>query len=214
MSQLRAPSARRAKIMRAAREAQRLWMSATLVALLLSASAPMRAGADPSACPAAGTSHATIASIDERLEITLKDGRTLRLAGLEPPHPTPDRPDFDMTARDALRAHGVDIAFVALSQRPDRWGRIPAFVFFGQPGEPTISAGQFLLAGGFARFMPEPEAAPMLAPFPCGRNRRPRRQTRPLKRPVLCDPRAHGSRRLRRAGGNQRHRRRPAPRRR
>jgi endonuclease YncB( thermonuclease family) len=110
-------------------------------------------------CPSGGSERAGIATIDERLEITLKDGRTLRLAGLEPPRPTPDQPDFDTTARDALRAKsGNEIGFVPLAERPDRWGRIPAFVFLAKPGTAPVSAGQFLLAGGFARFMPEPEA--------------------------------------------------------
>jgi endonuclease YncB( thermonuclease family) len=108
-------------------------------------------------CPQTGTSRAAVANIDERLEITLKDGRTLRLVGLEPPRPTPDAPDFDITARDALRAKlGREIAFVTLAENPDRWGRLPAFVFTG-----ALSAGstaEFLLENGFARFMPEPEA--------------------------------------------------------
>jgi endonuclease YncB( thermonuclease family) len=121
-----------------------------------------------SACPTAGSSRAGIANIDERLEITLKDGRTLRLAGLEPPRPTPDAPDFDARARDALRARlGSEVGFVPLAGQPDRWGRIPAFLFFdpSAPGAPPVSAAQFLLAGGFGRFMPEPEARPCRTAF-------------------------------------------------
>ena len=125
---------------------------------------PARASAQSeTACPQAGTSRAAVANIDERLEITLTDGRTLRLAGLEPPRPTPNAPDFDTAARDALRLRaGGEIAFVPLAQKPDRWGRIPAFVFFDAPtpGAPPISAANVLLAGGFARYMPEPEARP------------------------------------------------------
>jgi endonuclease YncB( thermonuclease family) len=124
-----------------------------------SASADARsAPGAPSACPTAAGSRGSIAKINERLEITLKDGRTLRLAGLEPPRPTPDQPDFDVEARDALRARaGNEIAFLPLGEM-DRWGRIPAFVFFTEPGAAPASAGQFLLAGGFARFLPEPAA--------------------------------------------------------
>jgi endonuclease YncB( thermonuclease family) len=114
-----------------------------------------------STCPDSATDRAAIANIDERLEITLKDGRSLRLAGLEPPRPTPDAPDFDISARDALKARaGDEIAFTLLAQKPDRWGRIPVFAFFDQPGAEPVSAGQVLLAQGFARFMPEPEARP------------------------------------------------------
>ncbi len=129
--------------------------------LLVPTPASAQPALSPQACPTAGTSRAAIAGIDERLEITLKDGRTLRLAGLEPPRPTPQGPDFDLAARDALAAQsGSEIAFVPLAQKPDRWGRIPAFAFFDPPtsGASPVSAGQFLLAGGFARFMPAPEA--------------------------------------------------------
>lgn len=152
--------------MPARRQARKIWLLAVLGALLVallpkSASADARNEGVQSACPSAGSERATIANIDERLEITLKDGRTLRPAGLEPPRPTPDQPDFEITARDALRAEaGSEIAFLPLAEKPDRWGRVPAFVFFAKPGAAPVSAGQFLLAGGFARFMPEPAAHP------------------------------------------------------
>ncbi len=119
-------------------------------------------------CPSAGTDRAAVANIDERLEITLKDGRTLRLAGLEPPRPTPDAPDFDTAARDALAQRvGGQVAFVPLARMSDRWGRIPAFVFFDSsvPDAAPVSAADLLLAGGFARFMPEPEARPCRGAF-------------------------------------------------
>ncbi|MGB9015089.1 MAG: hypothetical protein WCC13_07175, partial [Methylovirgula sp.] len=70
------------------------------VLAFLSGFASADARSAPSACPTAGGSRGSIAKINERLEITLKDGRTLRLAGLEPPRPTPDQPDFDVEARD------------------------------------------------------------------------------------------------------------------
>ncbi len=150
------------------RRARRFWNSVGFGAVFLALASPS-ASADPwdtssvsSACPSAGGERGSIANIDERLEITLKDGRTRRLAGLEPPRPTPNPPDFDATTRDALRAEaGGEIAFVPLAEKPDRWGRIAAFVFFEKPGAAPASAGQFLLAGGFARFMPE------LAAHPC-----------------------------------------------
>lgn len=130
------------------------------------ASAP-KMGVD-AACPAAATSRAAIANIDERLEITLKDGRALRLAGFEPPRPTPDAPDFDIAARDAFRARaGAEIGFVSLAQQPDRWGRIPVFAFFD--AQLTVAgqvpATQFLLARGFGRYMPDLEARPCRVAF-------------------------------------------------
>lgn len=143
-------------------------MAALVLLLCVQPAAAPAAGAPTSTCPAAGTERAAIADIDERLEITLRDGRTLRLAGLEPPRPTPDGPDFDIRARDALRRQaGGEIAFLPLASAPDRWGRLPVFAFFGAPAAPgaLVPAGPFLLARGFARFMPEPAAHPCRTDF-------------------------------------------------
>ncbi|QAY95087.1 hypothetical protein CWB41_04550 [Methylovirgula ligni] len=125
-----------------------------------------------SACPAAGIEAAAVASVDQRLEIHLKDGRVLRLAGFEPVRPTPDNPDFDTIARDVLtsvlaRAIPGAIGFIPLSPVPDRWGRIPVFAFLsGQEkgaGQPSLA--ELLLTLGYGRFMPEPEARPCQADF-------------------------------------------------
>lgn len=140
----------------------------TLTPISRASANPAEAVQNAESCPSAGTDRAAVANIDERLEITLKDGRTLRLAGLEPPRPTPDAPDFDTAARDALAVRsGGQIAFVPLAKMPDRWGRLPAFVFFDSPvpGAAPVSAADVLLAGGFARFMPEPEARPCRSAF-------------------------------------------------
>lgn len=147
-------------------------------ALLLAALpglAPSEAAAQSppaSACPATQTGEAPVASVDQRLEIHLKDGRVLRLAGFEPVRPTPDNPDFDTIARDDLAkvlaktAPGT-IGFIPLSSRPDRWGRIPVFAF--PPGREKGAAGPSLAARlltlGYGRFMPEPEANPCRADF-------------------------------------------------
>jgi len=183
MPEMRLPAARGTRIMRAKRERQHRRGSIGVQGLLMlllpalniatlaradPASAPAQSAAADTACPDSATSRAAVATIDERLEITLKDGRTLRLAGLEPPRPTPDAPDFDATARDALKARsGAEIGFVPQAGQPDRWGRIPAFVFFdpSAPGTPPVSAAQFLLAGGFAGFMPELAARPCRTVF-------------------------------------------------
>jgi len=125
-------------------------------------------GTQDFSCPQVGASRAAVASINEQLEISLKDGRTLRLAGVESPRPTPDAPDFAANARDVLakRLQG-QIIFTPLAQQPDRWGRVPAFVFFDSstPGNRPLSAAQFVLAGDYGRFLPEPEAHPCPADF-------------------------------------------------
>jgi endonuclease YncB( thermonuclease family) len=117
-----------------------------------------------SACPRVGTQSAAVARVDKRLDITLKDGRSLHLAGLDPPQPTPDAPDFPLRARAAFAAElaGGEISFLPLAATPDRWGRVPAFVFLPrrEHGAALVSAAIFLLARGFARFMPVPEAHP------------------------------------------------------
>ncbi len=125
--------------------------------------------APTSACPTAGTQSAVVGRVDERLDISLKDGRSLHLAGLDPPQPTPDGPDFPLRARDALAGEftGGRIFYLPLAAVPDRWGRIAAFVFFSppRPGAAPASAAIFLLAQGFARFMPVPEAHPCRSAF-------------------------------------------------
>ncbi|MHB8886481.1 MAG: hypothetical protein ACYC5H_15645 [Methylovirgula sp.] len=138
-----------------------------LMLALASALQPIPAGAATSAasaCPGQGTLSGIIDRVNERLDIVLKDGRILHLAGLDPPQPTPDGPDFPARARDALAAKfiGGKITYLTLSPTPDRWNRSPAFVFFAadRPGAGSGSAAIFLLAHGFARFMPVPDAHP------------------------------------------------------
>lgn len=125
-----------------------------------------------SACPATATEEAAVASVDQRLEVHLKDGRVLRLAGFEPVRPTPDNPDFDTIARDDLtkilaKAVPGAIGFIPLSPRPDRWGRIPVFAFLSaqEKGAARPSLAARMLTLGYGRFMPEPEARPCQTDF-------------------------------------------------
>src|SRR6185437_375246 len=56
------------------------------------------------ACPAAGIAKAKVARINDRFDLTLQDGRSLHLAGLDPIAPTPDAPDFPDRAKIAIAA--------------------------------------------------------------------------------------------------------------
>jgi hypothetical protein len=111
------------------------------------------------ACALKDGSHAIVSAVDERLDLTLADGRVLRIAGLEAAGPTPDDPDLGLHARDWLAAwlENRDIAYEALDTRPDRWGRYAAIVFavpVSGVADPS-SAGESLVRQGFARVAPD-----------------------------------------------------------
>lgn len=147
---------------------------AAFLAALPSLAAPTAAAPTlaASVCPVVGIEEAAVASVDQRLEVHLKDGRVLRLAGFEPVRPTPDNPDFDTIARDVLakvlaKAIPGAIGFIPLARTPDRWDRIPVFAFLpsaaNSAARPSLAAR--LLTLGYGRFMPEPEAHPCQATF-------------------------------------------------
>ncbi len=111
-------------------------------------------------CPTAGTQTAHVTKVDERLDLALSDGRSLHLVGLDPPQATRQSPDLPRRAQDALTKRvGAGITFILLSAKPDRWGRIPAFVFVATDafGQALRNAADILLEEGLARFMPTPE---------------------------------------------------------
>ncbi|QLP97104.1 MAG: hypothetical protein HZY79_06480 [Rhodoblastus sp.] len=105
------------------------------------------ARAEP-ACRVAGDASAAIVEVTKRFEITLDDGRTIRLAGLAPP-----RPDFvgSATAEAARAAATAEWAgrpvLVKALAGPDRWGRTPALL---EPVEGGADVGSRLLALGAA----------------------------------------------------------------
>jgi endonuclease YncB( thermonuclease family) len=107
---------------------------------------------------------AEVASIDDRLGVTLTDGRVLMLAGIDPPGPTPDDPALDQRAGKRLSAWlaGRKILFRALDDRTDRWGRMPALVFAaaGPPGAPLLLVAAAVLDAGLGRFAPVEAARP------------------------------------------------------
>jgi len=92
--------------------------------------------------------------VTERLELILRDGRQLRLAGIEAPEATPDDAELGSRSRAFVeeRLKNSEIAFESLSAKPDRWGRFPALVFAGGDG---ISLTEELLANGLARLVPD-----------------------------------------------------------
>ena len=116
------------------------------------ASAPVGAAADRS------VETGRVTFVNERLELTLADGRLLKIIGLDPPRPTPGDPDLDVNSSVKLADWlvGKDVAFRLLESRPDRWGRlaVEAFAPAGDPTSPAHSLAQAALAAGLARFEP------------------------------------------------------------
>jgi len=100
---------------------------------------------------AAGDVQAT--AVDERGEIALSDGRTLRLAGLDLPLPSRGDPALAAAARALLVKDfvGREAALTLVSAAADRWGRA-----LGDLATPA-SAAEALLAAGLARVRPEYE---------------------------------------------------------
>jgi hypothetical protein len=96
--------------------------------------------------------------VNERLELTLEDGCLLKIAGLDPPRPTPDDPDLDVNSSVKLADSlvGKDVAFRLLETRRDRWGRLAAEVFapMGDATSPARPVAQAVIEAGLARFEP------------------------------------------------------------
>jgi hypothetical protein len=117
---------------------------------------------------------AEVRSIDERLDLTLTDGTVLKLAGIEPVFPTPDAPSLDLWARSRLSARlaGREIAFRALGERTDRWGRVPALIFSeaGSPHGSMVSVAAAVLEAGLGRFSPADEVHACRAQFLAAEN--------------------------------------------
>lgn len=135
-------------------------MDAAAAALLVTVAAVAPPSAD-AGCPTGGDATVGPATVEPRLELRLRDGRRLRLVGLDPAGPTPGAPDAGETGQAALTvalaARGLSARI--LSDKPDRWGRLPAMVFV--PGEATAGGvAAAALARGLGRYLPEPAAHP------------------------------------------------------
>ncbi len=119
-------------------------------------------------CPGEGGTEGRVVSVDERLELTLENGIRLKIAGVDPPRPTPGDPDLDVGARDRLAQWlvGQEIRFRPLEPGPDRWGRVVAFVFAvaavstNEPGPAQLPVGEALIDAGLARYEPSAAARP------------------------------------------------------
>jgi hypothetical protein len=100
--------------------------------------------------------------------LTLENGIRLKIAGVDPPRPTPGDPDLDFRARDRLAQWlvGQEILFRPLEPGPDRWGRVVAFVFAvapespNGPGSPHLPVGAALIDAGLARYESSAAARP------------------------------------------------------
>jgi endonuclease YncB( thermonuclease family) len=120
-------------------------------------------------CSLEATARATVAKIEPNLEIALADGRTITLAGLDPPRDTADRPRLATDAREKLAQwlENREVAVRALAEKPNRFGRIPARLFAAPPNaSPSaaigteIGAAEAILDAGLARYRPEANAHP------------------------------------------------------
>ena len=124
-----------------------------MAAALLGASSAM-------ACPDEHPIEARVAGVDARLELTLEDGRRVKLAGVEAPQATPADPERPAQIRAQLAQWlvGLPVAFRFLASEPDRWGRLPARARADAPGaEPEaerLDVAAALLGAGSARFAP------------------------------------------------------------
>jgi len=110
-----------------------------------------------------------VEAVDERFEITLEDGRRLRLAGIERPRPTPANPGRPAQVRDQLRGWlmkpGLRVDLELLAAVPDRWNRLPARLFAPGGDGGAQSVAEALVEAGLARVEIDPLARPCLRPL-------------------------------------------------
>ena len=96
-----------------------------------------------------------VEAVDERLEITLEDGRRLRLAGVQPPRASPADPGRPARTRDLLRGWlmrpDLRVELELLAAVPDRWNRLPARLFAPGGAGTTQSVAEALVEAGLAR---------------------------------------------------------------
>jgi endonuclease YncB( thermonuclease family) len=119
-------------------------------------------------CPSGGSGKGRATSVDEGLDLTLEDGTKVKIAGIEPPRPTPESPALDVFGRDQLAKWltGLEIEFAPLGPGRDRWGRITALVFAPPPdlpetqGQALLPVGVAIIDAGLARYDPNTLPSP------------------------------------------------------
>ncbi len=97
-----------------------------------------------------------VAAVDDRLDLVLEDGRTVRLVGVALPK-AGVAAELAAGARDLLahRLVGREADLLRLARETDRWGRILGDVRpAGSAGEEPESAASALLAEGYAEVAP------------------------------------------------------------
>ncbi|MBV1704815.1 MAG: hypothetical protein KGQ28_08405, partial [Hyphomicrobiales bacterium] len=119
-------------------------------------------GASGPACDARGAVTGVIARFGDRLEPVLADGRTLRPLGLDPADRGPaDSARLAAARRDLDATYGgATIQFRAIGGKADRWGRVPALIFLGDPPRPLAAE---IVGLGDARARPETGALNCMA---------------------------------------------------
>jgi micrococcal nuclease len=132
---------------------------ATVASLVMAgASQAAEHASAPSCDPDPTDSPVTIAAVSDTLDVTLADGRTLRLAGLDAPLATEGSPDLPARARDALKAWSAapdGVVLHALGSGLDRWGRVSAQLFRKDATDAPTSGAKALILAGLARARPE-----------------------------------------------------------
>ncbi|RBP04151.1 endonuclease YncB(thermonuclease family) [Roseiarcus fermentans] len=100
-----------------------------------------------------------VAGVDDRLDLVLADGRTVRLAGVALPDYARS-PDLAEEARRFLADRFVDrdAELERLAGGTDRWGRVLADLAISGPPGAGGSAAAAVLAAGFGRVAPAFEA--------------------------------------------------------
>ncbi len=137
---------------------------------ILAASAQAGATA-PKPCPNEGVP-ARVTAVLDGLDLTLDDGRMLRLAGIDPARATQSRPTLGEDARASLARWlvGRSIQVQILATAPDRWNRLPALAFASATASSPASdapwsVAQALLDAGWARAKPDAEIHSCFAAF-------------------------------------------------
>jgi hypothetical protein len=100
-----------------------------------------------------------VASVGERFDLLLDDGRLAALVGVEFDPDAPGRGAF------SARLAGSDLRMRALAPNRDRWGRIPAAIFLAREKRDGADAGatnlaEAALAAGLGLYRPDALAHP------------------------------------------------------